>query len=37
VGLFVSGDVTGSEEKTAQRFDLTVNDPAASPVVLRGH
>jgi WD40 repeat protein len=29
--------VTGSEDKTARLWDLSSKDPAASPVVLRGH
>jgi WD40 repeat protein len=29
--------VTGSEDKTARLWDLTAKDPAANPVVLRGH
>ena len=29
--------VTGSEDKTARLWDLRAKDPAANPVVLRGH
>ena len=29
--------VTGSEDKTARLWDLSAKDPAANPVVLRGH
>ena len=29
--------VTGSEDNTARLWDLRAKDPAASPVVLRGH
>jgi formylglycine-generating enzyme required for sulfatase activity len=29
--------VTGSEDKTARLWDLTAKDPAAAPIVLRGH
>jgi WD40 repeat protein len=29
--------VTGSEDKTARLWDLRAQDPAANPVVLRGH
>ncbi len=29
--------VTGSADNTARLWDLTAPDPAASPVVLRGH
>jgi hypothetical protein len=29
--------VTGSADKTARLWDLNANDPAANPVVLRGH
>ena len=29
--------VTGSADKTARLWDLSAEDPAANPVVLRGH
>ena len=29
--------VTGSADKTARLWDLSAKDPAANPVVLRGH
>jgi WD40 repeat protein len=29
--------VTGSGDKTARLWDLTAKDPAAAPIVLRGH
>jgi len=29
--------VTGSDDKTARLWDLSAKDPAANPVVLRGH
>ena len=29
--------VTGSQDSTAQLWDLTAKDPAANPLVLRGH
>ena len=29
--------VTGSNDKTARLWDLSAKDPAANPVVLRGH
>ena len=29
--------MTGSEDKTARLWDLTAKDPAAAPIVLRGH
>jgi eukaryotic-like serine/threonine-protein kinase len=29
--------VTGSDDKTARLWDLNAKDPAANPVVLRGH
>ena len=29
--------VTGSDDKTARLWDLSAKDPAAHPVVLRGH
>ena len=29
--------VTGSDDKTARLWDLRAKDPAANPVVLRGH
>ena len=29
--------VTGSQDKTARLWDLSAKDPAANPVVLRGH
>ena len=29
--------MTGSEDKTARLWDLRAKDPAANPVVLRGH
>jgi WD40 repeat protein len=29
--------VTGSADKTARLWDLTASDPAAQPLVLRGH
>ena len=29
--------VTGSDDKTARLWDLSAKDPAANPIVLRGH
>jgi WD40 repeat protein len=37
IALVVDRVVTGSDDKTARLWDLSAKDPAANPVVLRGH
>ena len=37
ISPITAGLVTGSRDNTARLWDLSANNPAANPLVLRGH